>query len=450
MADSKIVKAVHHQAFGNGSGLQLTYAKTSPDRARGIYADRIDFDEVQDQLVDNIPIISESMTSSPWGVRRFTGTAKTTDNVIENLWQKSSMGEWCMKCPACNHWNTPNEDNGVLDMIKPSGLVCIRCGTRLNTRNGEWIHAWPDREDTSLGYHISQVIVPAIVESPVKWAKILRKVMTYPLPLLLQEVLGISCSVGARIVTQSDIDRQSTLPSVKELHERLGKYVVIVGGLDWGGAEQHSFTVHVIVGVKAEGTIDVLWARRFMGFNPDEVLSEVAKAHRWYKCTMLAADYGMGFDKNIMLEQRFGLPVVQIMLMGNQHKLMSYKPQGGHPLWTVDRTTAMELLFLAIKYGRIFFPPQTEFKLYTDDLLSPYEDISESGGITSRRFLRNPAKPDDFCMALTFATLIATKLVNSSMMDLVPENAFHGGSMPQGEPAVVNVNPEDVLAALQG
>ena len=26
---------------------------------------------------DNIPVISESLTSSEWGIRRFTGTAKT-------------------------------------------------------------------------------------------------------------------------------------------------------------------------------------------------------------------------------------------------------------------------------------------------------------------------------------------------------------------------------------
>lgn len=450
LSDSRIVKAVHHQAFSNGAGVQLTYAKTSPDRARGIYADRIDFDEIQDQEVDNIPIISESMTSSPWGVRRFTGTAKTTDNTIESLWQRSSMAEWVMRCDACNFWNIPNQDNGVLEMIKPDGMHCIRCGAKLNVRKGEWVHAWPDREDTFEGYHISQVVVPAVVESPTKWAKVIRKVMTYPLPLLLQEVLGISCSVGARIVTQADIDRQSTLPTVKELQSQLGRYTVIVGGLDWGGAEQQSFTVHTIIGVRPEGKIDVLWARRFMGFDPDEVLNEVARAHRFYKCTMLAADYGMGFDKNIMLEQRFGLPVVQIMLMGNQHKLMSYRPQQGHPAWTVDKTTAMELLFLAIKYGRIFFPPQSEFKLYTDDLLSPYEDINESGGLVTRRFIRNPSKPDDFCMALTFGTLLAMKLVNSSIMDLVPQDAFHGGTMPDGEPAVVNINPEDVMAALQG
>jgi hypothetical protein len=449
LADSKIVKAVHHQAFANGAGLQLTYAKTSPDRARGIYADRIDFDEIQDQLPDNIPVISESMTASPWGVRRFTGTAKTVDNTIEGLWQRSSQCEWVMKCDACNHWNIPNEAGGILDMIQSDGLHCVRCGAKLNVRKGEWVAEWPDRMNTFRGFHVSQVIVPAIVESPVKWSKLIRKVLSYPLPILMQEVLGISCSVGARIITQADIDRQSTLVSVPELRKKLGRYVMTVSGVDWGGAEQQSFTVHTIIGIRAEGKIDVIWARRFMGFDPDEVLSEIAKAHRYYGCTMLAADYGMGFDKNIMLEQRFGIQVIQMMFTGSQHKLLSYSPSLGHPRWTVDRTTAMELLFLAIKYGRIFFPPQTEFKIYTDDLLSPYEDVTESGGIASRRFLRNPSKPDDFCMALCFATLLGMKLVNSSIMDLIPKDAFNVGSTDDGPPVQTHINPEDVLAALQ-
>ena len=95
-SDSKILTAVGHQSFANGSGIQLTYAKTSPDRARGIYADVIDFDEVQDQITDNIPIISQSTKASKWGIRRFTGTAKTVDNTIEGLWRNSSQCEWAM------------------------------------------------------------------------------------------------------------------------------------------------------------------------------------------------------------------------------------------------------------------------------------------------------------------------------------------------------------------
>lgn len=448
LADSQIIKSVGHQAFAHGSGIQLTYAKTSSDRARGIYADRIDFDEIQDQLVDNIPIISESLTASKWGIRRFTGTAKTADNTIETLWQQSAQCEWAMKCEHCNAWNFPTEEGRVLDMIQATGIHCVECGGKLNSRKGIWVPAYPDRMSEFRGYHIPQIVIPAINEDQNNWNKIIRKVLRLPLPLIMQEVLGISYSVGSRIITQKDIDRQSVLPSVTELQKQLKQYVLTVSGVDWGGAEQSSFTVHTIIGIRSDGNIDVLWARRFIGFDPDEMLTEIARAHRFYKCAMMAADYGMGFDKNVMLENRFGIVVVQIMLV-RQNKLLGYSPTLGQHRWTVDKTTSLEILFLAIKYGKIFFPPKPEFEIYTKDLLSPYEEVSETGGLTYRHFLRNPSQPDDFCMALDFACMLGMRLINSSMIDLIPKTAFRNGQVPDGAPAIVDVDPADVMSALQ-
>ena len=443
-SDSKIMRTVMHQSWANGAGIQLTYAKTSSDRARGIYADRIDFDEIQDQLVDNIPIISESLTASEWGLRKFTGTAKTTDNTIENYWQQTSMSEWAMKCSGCNHWNIPTVEGKVLKMIRPQGPSCAKCGKLLDVRGGIYVPAHRDRVDTFRGYHIPQIVVPAIACNPVKWSALIRKVTRYPVSLTLQEILGISCSLGARLITQTDIDRQSVLPTVKQLQNSTADYVFTVGGVDWGIAEQTSFTVHTILGVRPDGTMHVLWAKRFVGFDPDDTLAEIAKAHRFYNCRMLAADFGMGFDKNVMLEQRFGLPVVQIQYV-RQNRMLNYNPILGHHRWTIDKTTALEVLFLSIKYGRMFFPPQAEFKTFTDDLLSPYENISETGGLTSRRFLRNPAQPDDFAHALCFAGTVAMKLMGSPVVDMVPQDAFNVGDQATSAPEHVEVDPKDFL-----
>ena len=446
--NSSIVQSVMHQTFSIGSGIQLTYAKTSPDRARGIMADRIDFDEIQDQLIDNIPIISESLSSSELGARRFTGTAKTTDNTIEALWQDSSQCEWAMRC-GCGYWNVPNVDGKVLDMIQGPGLCCVKCGKQLDVRKGEYIAAYPERMNFFQGYHIPQVIVPAIVENPLKWSRLLEKVLRLPLPMILQEILGISCSLGARVITQADITRQSTLPSMERLQSKINEYVMIVGGVDWGVAEQTSFTVHTIIGLRPDGAVHTLWAKRFAGFNPDEVMGEIAKAHRFYHCQMLFADFGMGFDKNIMLAQRFGVPVVQIMYT-RQNKLLTYSPFLDNPRWTVDKVTALEILFLSIKYGRVLFPPQDEFKVYTDDLLSPYEVITEVGGLTTRSFNRNPNRPDDFCHALCFALMGLYKITGNSITDAVPGHALGVDEISGGAPTPDHISPDDMMSSIRG
>ena len=286
LSDAKIVSSTGHQTFANGAGIQLTYAKTSADRARGITADMIDFDEIQDQTDETVPIISESLTSSKFGCRRFTGTAKVSENYIESLWQKSSMCEWVMKCEGCGTWAIPNLDGGVLKMIGSDGLHCLHCNKRLNVRNGKWIAAYEDRQFSFRGYHIPQVVCPAIVDDINNWQKLLRKLTTGTLATFIQENLGISYSVGQRLLTRNHIKRQSILPSTKYLQDEIkrnpARYSFIVAGIDWGGAELSSFTVITVIGIRPNGRIDTLWARRYRGYDPDEQMTDIAKICRFY------------------------------------------------------------------------------------------------------------------------------------------------------------------------
>lgn len=444
-SDSKILKSISHQSFANGAGIQLTYAKTSPDRARGIFADVIDFDEVQDQITDNIPIISQSTKSSKWGIRRFTGTAKTVDNTIEDLWQRSSMCEWAMKCDHCGGWNIPNQAGRVLDMIQADGMHCVECGGKLNVRHGEWVPEHESRMKTFRGYHIPQVILPFHAENMDNWGKIVRDVMSLPLPIILQEILGISCSQGQRLIDQTIIDRQSDLPDILSLQRDLHRYQFVVAGLDWGGAEQVSFTVYTVLGVCPDGSIECIWAKRYQGYDPDDVLPDIARTARYYGVRITFADYGMGFDKNVLLAKRFGLNVVQIQLC-HQNSLMEYSPTLGYPRWMVDKTTALDLMFMSIKYGKIHFPNGELFRIFTADLLSPYEEVVDHGELAHRRYVRNPSRPDDFAMALCFGTMGAMKMEHGTITELIPGGALQDVS--KDAPQFTKVDPAEIMKAL--
>ena len=449
LSDSKILTSVGHQTFANGSGIQLTYAKTSADRARGITADMIDFDEVQDQSDDTVPIISESLTSSKYGCRRFTGTAKTTENFIEAQWQKSSQCEWVMKCTGCGTWAIPTLDGGVLKMIGADGLHCLHCGKRINVRNGKWIAAYPSRQEIFQGYHIPQVVCPAITDDLNNWQKLLRKLTTGMLATFIQENLGISYSVGQRLLTRHHIMRQSVLPSTKDLQEELKRnphrYSFVVAGIDWGGAELSSFTVITVIGIRPNGRIDTLWARRYRGYDPDEQMIDIARICRFYNVVAVAADAGMGLDKNQILAKRFGIPIVQMMYT-RQLKLFGMNQSKGRTntvkCWTIDKVMALDTLFLAIRNRRIFFP-KDNFDIYTDDLLSPYEQTTEVGGMTHRLYLRNQAHPDDFCHALCFASMLAMKLLGMAVDDMIPPEAFGGGKASDEAPIDDRIDPKE-------
>jgi hypothetical protein len=447
LADSKIMKAVGHQSFANGAGLQLMYAKTSPDRARGIMADRIDFDEVQDQLFDTIPVITQSLKASRYGIKKFTGTAKTLDNTIERIWQQSSKCEWIMKCPHCGYDNIPTKDGGIANMPQPDGMHCInpRCRMRLNVRNGRWVPFHPDRNDSFRGYHIPQVILPFMVEHPVNWNLIWNDIQKLPPALVMQEVYGISESSGSRIIDESHIRRQSTLPTMEILRNNLDRYVMTLSGVDWGGAEENSFTVHTIIGVRNDGRVDVLYAQRYYAYDPDRMFVNIAKAHFLHRCAMMAADYGLGFQNNLIMMHRFGIKVVQMNFVRQNTPLQFHTTNRGDDRWSVDKTSALRAMFMSIKYGRVYFPPYLEFEPYTSDLMSPYEHIIETSGLSHIVYLRDPARPDDFAMALTFVLMLAVKLAGLDILSLIPQTAFHGGNA-SGQPKDILVDPNDYMA----
>ena len=447
LSDTKIMRAVGHQSFANGAGLQLMYAKTSPDRARGIMADRIDFDEVQDQLFDTVPIISESLTASKYGITKFTGTAKTLDNTIERLWQQSSMNEWIMKCPHCGYENIPTKDGGIADMPQPDGMHCVnpRCRMLLDVRRGRWVPFHPDRDNSFRGYHIPQVVLPFIVENRGRWGLIWNKILKYPPELIMQECFGISESSGARIIDETHIRRQSTLPTMQYLREHLDRYVARFSGVDWGGAEESSFTVHVIVGIRPDGRTDVIYAKRYHAYDPDLMYVNIAKAHTLYRCGAMAADYGLGFQNNLIMMHRFGIPVVQMNFVRQNTPLKFSTTNRGDDRWSIDKTQALRATFLAIKYGRVYFPPYLEFKPYTDDLLSPYEHVVETSGLTNIVYMRDPARPDDFAMALCFVLMMAVRMAGLDILDLIPKTAFSGGNA-SGSPDDSVVDPNDYVA----
>ena len=447
LSDSKIMKAVGHQSFANGAGLQLMYAKTSPDRARGIMADRIDFDEIQDQLFDTVPIITQSLKASRYGIRKFAGTAKTLDNTIERLWQQSSKREWIIKCEHCGYENIPNKDGGIMDMPQPDGMHCVnpRCRKKLNVRNGRWVPFSPEKDMTFRGYHIPQVVLPFMVEHPVNWNLIWNDIQKLPPALVMQEVFGISESSGSRIIDETHIRKQSTLPSMNVLRNNLDRYVMTLSGVDWGGAEENSFTVHVIIGIRSDGRVDVLYGQRYHAFDPDRMYLNIAKAHHLYKCSCMAADYGLGFQNNLIMMNRFGIRVVQMNFVRQNTPLQFHTTNRGDDRWAIDKTSALRAMFMAIKYGRIYFPPYLEFEPYTADLLSPFEHIIESGGLTHIVYMRDPARPDDFAMALCFVLMMAVRMAGLDILSLIPQTAFHGGNA-SGKPQDIVVDPKDYMA----
>jgi hypothetical protein len=416
-----ITSNITNKTFSNGASIQLSYASTDPDRVRGITSDRIDFDEVQDQIFDNVNVIAECLANSEWGIQRYTGTAKTMDNPIQYLWERSSQGEWVTKCTSCNTHNFPTRDGNVLDMIRPQGPSCWKCGTLLNPRTGQWIHAFPDRVGKFVGYHIPQIVLPAMTEDRKRWLAILDKAASLPESVLYMEVLGISSDQGTRLISQADIDRASSLGAPPEQKDQRHKYQTIVLGVDWGIANITSFTAVAVCGITYNGNIECIHGDVWGGLDITEIFQRITSLATQYQCSFVACDYGAGFHNNQILAIEYQLPVVQLFYV-TQGTFLSYAEKMGIPLWKVDRNTALDIVFANIKKQKIKFLAPEYSKDYTAHLMAVIEEKTEtSSGKETRKFDRIPDRPDDFLHALTFASMILYQATGHDVIQTVPQ-----------------------------
>lgn len=239
---TKLNQAVFFKKFINFSQIRLRYAYLTADRVRGIPADLIEIDEIQDILVDNIPVIENSAFHSDYKIFRYSGTPKSMDNTLEHYWTEySTQNEWIVPCERHGtpkkqtwHWNILDEDN-----IGKKGLVCDQCGEPIDAAHPEakWASMNPIYEEnkekvTFEGYRIPQIMVPWV-----DWQEILEAQEQYPRAQFHNEKLGLSYDSGVRPITRAQL-KACCQPQIHlgdiEHFKRIVQGRQVFCGIDWG------------------------------------------------------------------------------------------------------------------------------------------------------------------------------------------------------------------------
>lgn len=429
--------SVLQRSFKNNSMMQFSFALLDADRVRGVRADKMVIDEVQDMNRDHIPIIREVMSASPWGMSQFTGTPKTPDNTIEGLWLSSSQAEWFTKCPhgGCGHWNIACTSHDLRQMIgrlrddiseRNPGTVCAKCQKVIDPKTGRWVHRYPDKRFQFAGYHIPQPIMWIHYAHYEKWAELLGKqdgIGNYTPDKFINEVLGESCGVGVQLVSMVDLQRAADADRVNDprnpgkasVEQNLKRYKYRVLAVDWGGGGEEgiSLTVCAVLGVLSSGKIEVIWARRL--HTPHDHLQEAQDCLRIFKqfrCHFIAHDYtGAGTLRETFLVQT-GIDVeklipIQYVRAATAAIMNHVKPTAIHPrrYWRVDKTRSLLTTCAAIRLGRIRFFAY-DYKSNDDpgllhDFLALTENKVETRlGSDIYTINRNPQLTDDFAQAV--------------------------------------------------
>jgi hypothetical protein len=214
----------------------FTFCFLDVERVRGISADKLVIDEVQDIDWDFLPVIEYCLSASKWEIKQFSGTPKTFDNTIQQLWEDSSQAEWVIPCD-CGYWNTCTITLDLDQMVQRQGLSCRKCGRLVDSRKGHYEHMYPERRGRFVGYHIPQPILPIHYTNENKWYKLFMQ-KEKSKTAYYNECLGESCDAGTKLISLTDLQKACCLPfsnNIKDALSRLHEYEYVTMGVDWGG-----------------------------------------------------------------------------------------------------------------------------------------------------------------------------------------------------------------------
>ena len=420
-------KEFPHQG-GKVSQLRLWYILTNADKIRGNTYDWLDFDEYQDfdNSLETEILATQSRTKIP--MLTFGGTSKSVDTALEEKWLNSARGSWRLTCPACKHDNYPTLKHNVMDMIRPKGLCCVKCGTKLDVREGQW-----DFEDPNAlklgrwGFHVPQIIVPANTEDESKWLRIYSNAQdTNNFTGFCEEYLGEATEEGSKEISIADLQRMCVLGDIKTLQQDIFRttsnsiYSHIVSGCDWGGSDYNpamksktSYTAHVILGARRDGKYDLLDFTRYAGMDWDTISQNIAKRHNEFRGYALASDYGGGAVYINNLRKLINpFKVIAFKYSGPSSSLLQEPANSNFTgLYSLNRTEAISATYQAIKQGLLRAPNWEQCKSALLDCLNLVRIPSESrSGETTFLYNRRPNKADDFLHAINYAFVLAKLL----------------------------------------
>jgi hypothetical protein len=410
------------RTYRNGSENAFSYAMDSGDRLRGISADRLLADEIQDMVFDEVMAAAvPTLDNSDYQLHTYCGTPKTLDNPIESQWLMSTQTEWVMKCSGCNAWNYIDSEKN----FKWKGPICLKCEKLLDPRKGQWVDFKPGAEVK--GFHISQAIMPRNVplcwpesvdpesryqKAIARWKEImLRLDGPKPLPLakFRNEIVGVSDSQGVRLVTREDLESlctgPDTMPMRPDAAYRMGIQHV-AAGIDWsgGGKDMTSQTVLWIWGLTRDKKLRCLYYQVWVGEHPIKELEAIRQILAFYQPEVICCDAGEGNLHTEELRRITGWHHrIQKIAYGSGGAPVKWDPQAQQ--FSVNRTKAIDSIMMAVLRKEFIFPANKTIQRMTPAFDHVLAEFVETTRLGRKIWTHSKTDPDDSLHAMIFGRL---------------------------------------------
>jgi intein/homing endonuclease len=422
---SKTLWQVGAKELLNRSFYNFRSCYTTADGCRGITAQALLIDEIQDIISDNVPILEKCQAHWGWETglrhRMYAGTPKTTNNTLTRRYRQSCQFEWIVRCAHCGFDNFLDEK-----VIGLKGYICTKCGGDIVMALGRWVPMNPAALDVSWGFRIPQMMVPYVTH-----ADVLSQLEDPNISRLKfnNETLGLPYDEGELILTEAIMLKACEANRINMTPAQLGMIAKsgtpVFAGIDHGSAEGNSpsFTVLVMGTVDSNGRLQVQHITKFTGklaaLAPQPgILNQML---REAGVTLVFSDWGFGAHQNARLTDEFGWArgsarnmLAEVMYV-SQRQIAIFDPVAGR--YKVDRNQSMIACIDDIKMGRLLFFKADAMKPFVNDFTTIYTEYNDKYGTT--KF--DHKDPDDVFHATNLCRLAALTFRGQLVQTVIPD-----------------------------
>ncbi len=413
----KYLWQVKAKMLSNGSLFNFRSCYLNADGSRGISAHHLQIDEIQDIPADAVPILEACQASmlSETTYNFYTGTPKTSSNLLNLRYLESCQFEWLTKCRACNY--TDNEADTTI--IGKNFYECTKCKREIfPNADGRWVPKRPERLNTSWGFRISQIMTQHRTHKDIVKN---RDDPTTSTTSWMNETLGLTYDDGSNGITKEMLDAACKdyplIQPAEIMRQYTKKGLRVYAGVDYGTGKgaNPSYTVLTIGAMMRTGVFRILYMKKFRNHETESLveLDLIDKLCKQAGVSWIGADWGHGHHQNERLigergwDRFSGRHVLMEFQYTTSHKELSWNAKG--KTYSADRNKTMGRMIDAVRNcdedGGICFFNLGDLADFKNDLMTVYMEYNENSG----NYKYAHQLPDDAFHSINYAYMAARR-----------------------------------------
>jgi hypothetical protein len=388
--------------------------------------------------LQNLELLPDRYTASPHKFHREISNPTIEGFGIDERYQKSSRGQWTIKCPHCNEWFVPDFFRHVVQETSPKiyvprdkdadpdplsvgeiRLIC-ECGKSVDRLSeGEYVHEFPNREWK--GYRISKIFnkftsLRGLYE---KWTEAQNN--DTKTQVFYNSDLGLPFTAKGAKITEGDLNAcRREYSNVKPEENRDSPRVC---GIDVGA--MINYVVHDVVterGVKCLRQIDC-------GVAPSFEILKTEVLDKW-KPRMAVIDAMPEIHKVMELKKDYKFLYSSFFQEGQRKILTDKKTREIR----MDRTAILDYVKEYIDKQVFLLPANAEFLeggvFYSQMMSSTRILEANEENPEKSKFVWAHTAPDHFFLAEAYCLQAWMLMPNVDILDFFRDNSKAGSTVP--------------------